>query len=111
MMYLSPDKSLPTKLLRNLDSALAAAVTENTNLVDACTMFLDCTQAFHGNVHAAITSSEDIGKATDLLGITDVANTHITDEEGRWKNGVPHAEFEEGIYHAAAGLMVSMSQV
>jgi hypothetical protein len=43
MMHLAPDKSLPTKLLRNLKSALAATVAENTYLVDACTMFLDCT--------------------------------------------------------------------
>jgi hypothetical protein len=86
-------------------------MVDDTHLVDARTMFLKGAQAFHGNVQTVAATFEDIGKATPLNRIADVANVYVRDEEGGWKGGVPQTELDEDIDHAAAGLMTSVSQI
>jgi hypothetical protein len=82
-----------------------------THLVNARTMFLWGSQAFHGNVHAVKASSEDVGKAARFNSIAIITDVYIMDKEGGWEGCVSRTESEEEIDHAAAKLMVRVGQI
>jgi hypothetical protein len=81
------------------------------HLVNARPMFPGGSQAFHGNIHAVVASSEDVGKAARFNSIAIITDVYMMDEEGGWEGGVPQTECEEEIYHAATELMARVSQI